>query len=106
MPQFMEIVTNVRNVALLVTALAGAVGTFFGLQTYLDTTYASTESVVKLEKRLSLQELKDLQKEALEELYFWRKQGRKNPNDLEVKTRLIEAEEYVEDIKKQIREIK
>lgn len=105
MPKVMEIVSNIKNIATLVTALAAAGGTFYGAQAYLNKTYASVNQVEKLEIRLSLQELKELRNESLEELFFWRKQVRKNPDDIDVKKKLKEAEEYVEDVKRQIKEL-
>ena len=104
MSKFMDLVSNTKNVAALVTALAAAGGVFYGVQNHLDTTYASTIRVDKLEKRLSLQELKELLQDALEELYFWRKQARKHPEDLEIKEKLKEAEDHIVDIKKRIKE--
>lgn len=104
--KFMDLVSNFRNVALLVTALAGATGTIYGVQTFFDDRYASKEEVEEVKKRLTLQELKELLKEALEEMYFWRQQARKYPDDPEIKKRLKESEENVEDIKEQIKELK
>lgn len=103
--KFMELVTNFRNVALLVTALAGAAGTVYGVQSFFDDRYASKEEVQEVKKRLTLQELKNLLKEALEEMYFWRQQSRKYPEDEEIKKRLKESEEHVADIKKQINDL-
>lgn len=58
-----------------------------------------------LDKRMTLNELKDLLRQAQEELLFWKKQQRKYPNDEDVKEELKKAEEHVKEIKERIKEL-
>lgn len=102
----MEWLTNVRNIALTVTALAAASGVLYGASTYFDKKYASVEQLVKLEKRVTLAEMEDLLKEALENLYFYRDQQRKYPTDEDIKTKLKESEDEVKDLKESIKKEK
>ena len=102
----MEWIANLRNSALLITALFAAGSSIFGIHSYLDTTYASVAEVEKLKKRLTLTELRDLLKEGLNNLYFYRSQVRKYTDDQELQDKLNEAEDDVKDLKDQIKELR
>ena len=105
MDKIIKLVNDFKNVLGLITALAAVGGVFYGIQTYLDTAYASTDRVEKIEKRLSLQELKELHKEALDDLFFWRKKNRTYPDDQEIKEELDKSEKRVKELEKEIKEI-
>jgi len=105
--KFIDWTGNVKNMALLITALIAAGSSLVGVSSYFDAKYALAadvnESVKKIENRLTLAELKQLYRTAQEELFFYRDQLRKYPKDPDVKEKLKEAEETVADLKKQIK---
>jgi len=105
MDKIIKLVNDFKSVLGLITVLASVGGVFYGIQHYLDTSFASTNRVEKLEERLTLQELKDLHKEALDDMLFWRKKHREYPEDTEVKDELDKAEKRVKDLEKQIKEL-
>ena len=72
---------------------------------YLDTRYALATELNALERKVDKMELEDLYKDALENLYFYRSQNRKYPDDKEIQDRLKEAQDEVDHIKKQLDEI-
>lgn len=102
----MEWLTNLRNIALTVTALVAASGAIFGTHSYLDGRYALAAEHEKLEKRVTLSELEDLLRSSLENLHFYRDQSRKYPTDEDIKAKLKEAEEEVKDLKEAIKKEK
>jgi len=101
--------SNIRNTALLVTALLAAGSGLVGISTYFDDRYAMAAEVEKkieaVETRLTLAELKQLYRTAQEELFFYRDQVRKYQDDLDLKLKLKEAEDTVADLKNQIKEL-
>lgn len=100
---------NTRNIALTVTALLAAGSGLVGINSHFDSRYAQAaeveKKIEKVENRLTLAELKQLYRTAQEEVFFYRDQVRKYANDLDLKLKLKEAEETVEDLKKQIKEL-
>lgn len=96
---------KLSNFIALVGGTVAILGAFFGSYAYLDSKYALASEVQKLERRLSLKELKDLYKDALENLYFFRKQSRKHPGDEDLKKKLKESEVECDLLKNQILEL-
>jgi len=94
---------NISDIAKKISAVLGLCATLFAGFFFLDARHASVKSVAKLEKRVSLQELRRLLREAEEEMYHYRKLHRKYPDDQEIKERLEEAEERVADLKERIK---
>jgi hypothetical protein len=105
MPKMIEKLNDVRNILVFITALSAAGGVIYGAVNFVDSRYALAEDVQKLEERLTLAELKDLLHKALENLYFYKSQIRKYPEDEELKERLKEAQAEVDSIKKRIEAI-
>lgn len=62
-------------------------------------------SLNALDKRLTLNELRDLLRKAQEELLFWKQQKRKYPNDPDIDEELRKAQEQVDEIKERIRKL-
>ena len=97
-----------------ITAIAAAIGVAYsGIQFQSNyVTDKAKEVVAPVEKklnhveyRLSMSELQTLLQHALEDLYYWRDLSRKYPDDQEIKDKLAEAEQNVEDIKERIRRL-
>ena len=109
MNKLIDWTSNVKNMALLVTALIAAGSSLVGVSTYFDNKYAMAATVElqikKVENRLTLAELKQLHRTAQEEVFFYRDQLRKYPKDEDLKAKLKEAEETAADLKKQIKEL-
>jgi len=78
----------------------------FSFVFYIDGRYAHATTVQKLEKRVELNELRDLYKTALDNQYFYRDQLRKYPLDEDLKSKLNEAETEVKDLKQLITAVK
>jgi len=66
---------------------------------YIEERFAKADDLKKVEIRLEINELQTLYKTALENLYFYRDQSRKYPNDEKLGEKLVEAEEEVKDLK-------
>lgn len=96
--------TDVKTVVATVSAIIGLAGTIFGGVIWIDTRYAKADTVVLIEKRLTVAEIRDQLRAALDEYYFLRKQVRKYPNDIEIQDALREAKDHVDDLKKQLKE--
>jgi len=88
-----------KNIIALCTLGSIMFGTFF----FLDARHASTESVVAIEKRLTIAELKRILREAEEDYFYYKKLNRKYPADEEIKRKLDEAAERVRDLKERIK---
>lgn len=86
-----------------ISAVFSLCAVLFGAFFFMDSRHASQESVVLLEERISLQELRRLLREAEEEMYHYRKLARKYPQDVEIAQKLREAEERVLELKERIR---
>ncbi len=94
-----DTIKNILNVVAIITVVFS--GFFF-----IESRYTLQQEFAELVSRVDLDELQDLLKEALEDLYYWRSMSRKYPDDLEIKKKLEEAEENVKDLKERIRKIK
>jgi hypothetical protein len=93
---------SIRSLVITVSAILALLGTVLGGYTYIDDRYALAETVDKLEERLTLSELKDSLRLALDELFFLKSQARKYPDDEEIKDQLKAVQERVDDLKRQI----
>ena len=71
----------------------------FGGYAFLDKRYAMAIDHEALELRVTINEVGDLHREAMKEVYFFRKQSRLHPNDYEIKEKLKEAEESSVELK-------
>lgn len=98
----------------LIASIFSLIGVVIGGFLFLDTrTHTIANSVVTpvkvqvfaLDKRVKLNELKELLREAQEELLFWKRQLRKYPDDEEVKQEYDEAKERVNELKERIKEL-
>lgn len=89
-----------------IMALVGLVGVVFSVYFYIDGTYAEKTHLAAVEQRVTLNELYGLLRSAQENLYFYRDQKRKYPEDEEVESRLKEAEEEVTHLKDRIENLK
>lgn len=105
---------KIATYAKYLTAIGAAVAMAYGGITFHFNTIENTakeivlplsQKVEKLEDRLTLNELKDLLKDALDEMYYWRKQARKYPDDIEIADKLEDAEENVKDLKERIKKL-
>lgn len=105
---------KVAEYAKLFTTIAAAIGVAYGaIQFQISFVEDKAKEIVEpvskkvkaLEERLTLNELKDLLKEALSDLYYWRDMARKYPDDQDVKDKLAEAEATVKEIKERIRQL-
>ena len=86
--------------------LLGIIGTCFGGYFYIDKTYAERTQVHKLELRVTANELDDLLRRAQENMYFYREQLRKYPNDVDIIKRLKEAEEEVKELRERLKNLR
>lgn len=98
-----EFLSSTRNMILAITTILGFIGTLAGGVFWVDDRYAKASEVEQLEERLTLAELKDQLRLALEEYHFLKSQSRKYPDDEDIKEELAEAKETVKDLKDQIK---
>jgi len=89
----------IKKISTVFSFIAVVFGTFF----FLDTRYASTDKVVALEERVTMQELRRLLREAEEEMYHYRGLARKYPDDQEIARKLADAERRVDDLRERIK---
>lgn len=94
---------SIKSILVVLTTLFAITGSIVGGYGFIDNKFAHAEDVEKLEKRITLAELKTSLRTALEELYFLKDQFRKYPEDLEIQERLTEAQEFVKSLKEQIK---
>lgn len=92
-----------ESLAKKISAIAGLIVLTFSSFFFLEARHAPMSAYVALEKRVTLQELRRLLREAEEEMYHYRKLHRKYPDDEEIKEKLKEAEGKVEELKERIR---
>lgn len=97
---------SIRSVLLVATTAIALISSAVGAVVYVDARYAKSDQVEVLEKRVSLQELRAQLRTALEEYYFLKQQSRKYPDDLDLKEKVKQADQAVQDIKEQIQAIK
>jgi hypothetical protein len=80
-----------------------------GINSHFDNRYAQAaevdKKIEKVENRLTVAELRQLTRAAQEDVFFYRDQVRKYPNDQDVKDKLKEAEDTLADLKAQIKEL-
>ncbi len=86
--------------------ILGIVGTCFGAYFFIDRTYAEKSQLVSLELRVVTNELHDLLRRAQADMYFYKEQLRKFPNDVDVIKRLKNAEAQVEELRDRIKNLK
>ena len=94
---------SIKSILVVVTttlAIIGSVVTGYG---FMDEKYAKASDIVKLEKRMSLSELRDSLRLSLDELYFLKSQTRKYPGDEEIKEQLTDIKAEVKNLKEQIK---
>jgi hypothetical protein len=96
----MEFLEKHMKMILLVFAFVSTVGG--GILT-IDSRYAKADDHKALEVRVSISELKAQLRSALDEYYFLKKQLRKNPDDVDLKEKVAEAKEHVDDLKATIK---
>ena len=89
---------NLKNI----TAMLTLVGTIAGGVYFLEVRYAQSKELTKLERKVSLNELIGLKRDALKQKYFLKDQIAKYPEDTEIKKQLEEVIEELDDLKKQI----
>lgn len=96
----MEFLEKNMKMVLLTFAFVSTVG---GGLLALDGRYAKAEEHQALEKRVTLSELLDQLRAALDEYYFQKKQLRKHPEDEELMEKVIEAKTHVDDLREAIK---
>jgi len=93
----------IKSILVVATTVIALFGSIFAGYLHIDTKYALAADVVKIEKRLTLSELRDSLRLSLDELYFLKSQIRKYPNDEEIKDQLKDITAEVKDLKEQIK---
>ena len=88
-----------------IITLATIVGIAFSVFFFLDGRYALSGEVMKLEQRVKVNELRDLERKAMEDVYFYRQQQRKYPADRQVVDKMDEAETELNKLRKQLEEV-
>jgi hypothetical protein len=106
MDRIKEFLSDTRNAILAITTILGFIGTLATGVFWIDDRYAKAEQVEELDKRVTLSELKDQLRLALEEYYFLKKQARKYPDDEDIQRELEEAKSVVDDLKEKIKNYK
>lgn len=101
---------NFKSILTIASVIAVTFSGYFFLETRSKTIAENVVSpwvvkITQLDDRLTLNELRDLLKEALDDLYYWRKMHRKYPEDEEIKRKLDESEERVKKIEERIEEL-
>jgi len=87
--------TTSAGIGMITLILSSIVTGFF----YIEDRFALAAEVEKLEHRVNINELQSLYKISLENLYFYRDQNRKYPDDLKLREKLKEAEDEVKNLK-------
>jgi len=93
----------IKSILVVATTVIALFGSIFAGYLHIDTKYALAADVEKIEKRLTLSELRDSLRLSLDELYFLKSQIRKYPDDEEIKDQLKDAKDRVKDIKDEIK---
>lgn len=91
-----------KNIAIIVSL----VGTAFGAYFFVDGNYAEKMELAAVTQRVTLVELLRNLRDAEEEMYFYRKQHRKHPDDPDLKRKLEESEEEVKNLKDRVKKLK
>lgn len=89
------------------SAFLGIIGTIAGGVFVLESRYANADevktSIVKLEKRIKINELKDTKNAVLKRKYFLLDQIQQIPDSVTIKRELEEVESDLKDVKEQIK---
>lgn len=92
----------VKGVGSMITISTGIFSMFaltFGGYAFLDKRYALAIDHKALELRVEVNEVGGLHREAMKEVYFFKKQLRLNPDDYEIQEKLKAAQEESEQLK-------
>ncbi len=90
----------------LIGGLIGLIGITFSVFFFMDNRHVSSISFSRLAVTVSTNKLENTLHKALENLYFYRDQLRKYPDDDKLKKKLEEAEDEVKNIKERIKKLK
>jgi peptidoglycan hydrolase CwlO-like protein len=93
----------IKSILLVATTAIALFGSIFAGYVHIDDKFALAADVEKLEKRLTLSELRDSLRLAKDELYFLKSQIRKYPDDEDLQDQLKEVKEEIKDLKEQIK---
>ncbi len=88
--------TLAKGIGFVITVSTGIFSMFaltFGGYAFLDKRYALAINHKALELRVTVNEVEDLRRESLKEVYFLKKQQRLHPEDYEIQEKLKEAQE-------------
>ena len=98
--------TNLGDFIKLITTVAGLIAISFSVFFFNEGRYAAQVAFAQLEQRVSYNEVRDVLNEALDNMYFYRKMLRSDPNNEDLKQKVQEAEAEVEALKKQLEKLK
>lgn len=100
--------SNIERAVKSAIALAILISIVMSGYFYLDARHANAVDVEKkisvIDKKVTLIDLKIIYREALEDLYFYRKQARRYSKDKEIKKRLKVAEQRVKGLEEDMYE--
>lgn len=85
----------VKLIGIIISISTGVFSMFaltFGGYAFLDKRYAMAVDHKALEMRVTINEVEDLRREAMKEVFFFRKQSRLHPEDYEIQEKLKDAE--------------
>lgn len=86
----------VKIIGVIISISTGVFSMFaltFGGYAFLDKRYAMATDHKKLELRVTINEVEGLHREAMQEVFFFRKQLRQHPEDYDIQDKLKEAED-------------
>jgi hypothetical protein len=86
----------------IITLIAMCFGGFF----YMEDRYAKADDVKKIEHKLTMMQLEELYRKALDNKYFWVDQNKKYPHDPEIHQKMSDAMDEVSNISDQIKRLK
>ena len=98
-----------REIPIVLTSIVSvftAIGLVLGGYIFLDQRYALASSLVKVELKVAGHEMRHLYHEALNDVFFFRKQSRLHPEDPAISRKLRVAQEDAESIKIRLEKIK
>lgn len=96
---------NPKKLIPYLTVLAVLSGGIFWIHNHFSTAEAVDRvqsNVEKVQSNLDQYKAKQAYEKSLSELFFWREQTRRHPNDIKISNRLVEAEAHVHYLKKQL----
>lgn len=94
--------TEWASVATAVSGVFVIFGLVFGAYIFIDKKYALATDLYKLETRVEVHELRHLYHDALNDVYFFKKQSRIHPSDEKIYEKLREAEDLAEGLKRKM----